>query len=175
MGDVSLFAGAGGGDRHGAARLLISGGDVDGVEVVTNGGAKKSLGYQIHRVGGGIYDGGSGNALLEETGTAAAGKISTTGSRAAVEHAGVPELGAGLGVNRVNRIRLCGDVDHVVSTVTGNVHVGHVEGLGHHDIIHRKTEELPETVHLDVGWGEQGLIGIRAVAGAITAAGWKTK
>lgn len=52
-GDVSLIAGAGGGDQDGAAKLLRSGSDVEGVKVVTDlGPALDSLSHHIDRVGG---------------------------------------------------------------------------------------------------------------------------
>ena len=131
------IADAGGLDQNGAARLLIAGGDVEGVEMVADGAVEKSLGHQIHGVGVGIDDGCSDDAFLVETGS---------GDRKAdtcrwlwrvpdrVEDVDLPELGAVVGVNRVDRIRLGDDVDDVVRALTGNVHVGNVEGLGHHHI-----------------------------------------
>ena len=170
-GFVPLIAGAGGGDQDGAARLLIAGGDIEGVEMVTDGRVEKRLGHQIHGVGGGIDNWSSGNAFLGETGTGAAREIFATGSRATVKHAGVPELGAGIGVNRVDRIHLGDDVDDVVRALPVDVHVGHVEGLGHHDIVDGKAEEAAEGVLIDVGGSEQSFISVGAVAGVITAAG----
>src|SRR5713101_10187179 len=104
--------------------------------MVTDGGVEKSLRDQIHCVGSGIDDGGSDDAFLVETGCGDAGEIfAAGGSPTHVEHAGVPELGAGIGVNGIHRIRLGDNVHDVVGAPTGNVHVGHVEGLGHHDIV----------------------------------------
>ena len=57
-GEVSCITRAGGGDQDGAARLLVAGGDVDGVQMVADCGVEKSLGHQIHRVGRGIDDRG---------------------------------------------------------------------------------------------------------------------
>ena len=57
-GDVSFITCAGGGDQNRAARLLVAGGDVDGVQMVADFGVEKSLGHQIHGVGGEIDDRG---------------------------------------------------------------------------------------------------------------------
>ena len=57
-GEVSCITRAGGGDQDGAARLLVAGGDVEGVKMMTDGGIEKSLGHQIHGVGRGIDDRG---------------------------------------------------------------------------------------------------------------------
>src|ERR1019366_2514877 len=172
--DVSLIAGAGGGDQDGAAQLLIAGGDVEGVEMVTDGGVEKSLGHQIHGVGGGVDDRGSDDAFLAETDTGGGGEIlAAGGSDADIEHVGVPELGAGVGVNGVDRIRLGDDVNDVVRALTGNVHAGHVEGLGHHDIVDGKAKEAAKAALIDVGGGEQSFIGVGAAAGVIATAGWK--
>jgi len=38
-----------------------------------------------------------------------------------------------------------------VSALTGDVHGGHIEGLGHHDIVDGKAEEAAEAVLVDVG------------------------
>src|SRR5208283_4139978 len=188
--DVSLFAGALGGDLDGAARLLIAAGDVEGVDVVTDGAVQHSFGHQIHGIGGGIDDGSSNDAFLVETVSETAGqslvadsgRSDRAGSATDVlEHAGVPELGAGVGVNGVDRIRHGDDVDDVVGTLPENIHVGHVEGLGHHVGVGRrsyarvygKAEEVAEAILVDVGGGEQSFVDIRAVACAIKAAGGK--
>src|SRR6202521_4071189 len=53
-GEVSFITCAGGSDQDGAARLLVAGGDIEGVKMVTDGGVETSLGHQIHGVGGRI-------------------------------------------------------------------------------------------------------------------------
>src|ERR1039458_6322198 len=88
--------------------LLIAAGDVEGVDVVTDGSVQRSLGHQIHGIGGGIDDGSSNDAFLVETVSETAGQslvANGCGSTTDVEHAGVSELGAGVGINGVNRIR----------------------------------------------------------------------
>src|SRR6202043_875204 len=95
-GDVSFITRAGGGDQNGAARLLVAGSDVEGMKMVANCGVEKSLRHQIHGVGGGIDDWSRGNAFLGKPGTVPAGEIYAAGRRAPVEHAGVPELCAGV-------------------------------------------------------------------------------
>ena len=57
-GEVSCITRAGGGDQDGAARTLLAGGDVEGVEVVADLGVQNGLRHQIHGVGRGIDDGG---------------------------------------------------------------------------------------------------------------------
>ena len=60
-----------------------------------------------------------------------------------------------------------------MSALTGNVHVGHVERLGQHDIVDGKAEEMAEAVLIDVARGEQSFTGVGVAAGVIGAAGWK--
>jgi len=60
-----------------------------------------------------------------------------------------------------------------VSALTGDVHGGHIEGLGHHDIVDGKAEEAAEAVLVDVRGGEQSFVGVGGTAGVITAAGGK--
>ena len=141
--------------------------------MVTDSGVEKSLGNQIYGVGIGIDDRGSDNAFLIKTGSGAAGEIGAAGGGATVEHAGVPELGAVVGVNGVNRIRLGDNVNDVVYALARYVHAGHVEGLGHRDIVDGRAEELTEAVFADVGGGEQSFIGIGSAASVITPVGQK--
>ncbi len=100
-----------------------------------------------------------------------AGEICAAGGRATVEHAGVPELSAGVGVNRVDRIHLSDDIHDVVRALVGDVHVGHVKRLAHHVIVDGKAEETAEAVLGDIGRGEQSFIGVGASAADIGTAG----
>jgi hypothetical protein len=175
---VSLIAGALGGDQDGAARLVIAGGDVESVEMMTDGAVENSLRHQIHGVVSGIDNRCSDDAFLVETVRRAAGQclVADLGGGDSLSRIGEvdpPELGAGVGIDRIDRIRLGDDVDDVVGALAGNVHVRHVEGLGHHDIVDRKAEEVTEAVLADVGGGEQSLIGVGVAAAVIATAGSK--
>src|SRR6266849_7969490 len=140
--------------------------------MVTDGGVDQGLGHQIHGVGTGIDDRGSRYAFLVETDRGAAREIYSAGRRAAdVEHAGVPELDAGVGVNRVHRIHLRDHVDYVVDALSGNVHIRHIERLRHHHVIDGKAEEAAKAGRVDVGGSEQSLIGVGAAAGVISTTG----
>src|SRR5271157_162318 len=169
------MAGALGGNQDGAARLLVAGGDVESVEMVADSAVENSLGHQIHGVGGGIDDGGSDDAFLVETRSGTEQRlVAELGGGDPLSRVGEidpPELGAGVGVNGVHRIRLGDDVDDVVRALVGNVDVGHIEGLGHHNIVDRNAEEAAKAVLVDVGGSEQSFTGIGAAAGVIATAG----
>ena len=66
----------------------------------------------------------------------------------------MPELSASVGVNRVDRIRLRDNVDHVMSAATGDIHVGHIERLSHHHVVDGNAEETTEAVLVDVSGSE---------------------
>ena len=127
-GDVSLITRALRLDQDGAARFVKAGGNVQSVKMQTDGAVENTLGHEIHRVAVGIDDGRCDNAFLVVplSGAAGQGAPADAGDGATIEHAGVPELDAAVGVNRENRIRLGNEVDDVMSALTGNVHTRHV-------------------------------------------------
>ena len=112
--------------------------------------------HQINgRIGSsvGIDDRGSDDTFLVKTSSGTARKIFATGSGTTIQHAGVPKLSPGIGIDGIDRIGLGSNVDDIVSALTGNIHVGHVEGLSHHHIVDGSTEEVTKAVLVDVGGG----------------------
>ena len=170
-----LIADASGLNQNGACRFFVRG-DIERVQMVADGGTEKSLGHQVHGVRVRIDDRGSDNAFLVKTGSGTARQILATGSRGAgadiVQHAGVPELGAIVGVDVQTGIRLGDDIDDVVRALTGNAHVGNVKELGHHNIINGNTEEAAEAVLVDIARGKQSFIGV-GVAGRYQRGWWE--
>jgi len=126
--------------------------------------------HQIHRVIGGIDDWSAHDSFLREPERGTAGQIHSAGRSSAVEHAGIPELSACIGVNGIDGICLSHDIDDIVRALSRNIHVGHVKRLGHYDVVDGNTEESSKPVLVNVAGSEQSFIGVGAIASIITSA-----
>jgi hypothetical protein len=165
--DGAAVAGARDGcsDLDRPTELLVSGGQVEGMQPLVIGGSGPDAllghGYQVEGVGGRVDDRSAGDADLR--GDLVAANIrgqDDVDVGAGVDEARVPDGVGGtqaVGVEGVDAIVLRGDEYEVMDALARNIDASHVQRLGIDLPVHRVGVQLAERGRGDVGRREGGL------------------